>query len=41
MRAGDSSPPGELWIEVHNTVQELVIKNIPKKEETQQGKMAV
>ena len=41
MRAAGSSPPGELWMEVHNTVQELVIKNIPKKEEMQQGKGAV
>ena len=29
--------PEELWMEVHNTVQEAVIKTIPKKKK---GKMA-
>ena len=30
----------ELWMEVHDTVQEAVIKTIPKKE-MQKGKMVV
>ena len=30
--------PEELWMEVCNTVQEVVIKNIPKKKEMQKGK---
>ena len=33
--------PEELWVEVHNTVQEVVIKLIPKKKEMQKSKMAV
>ena len=28
----------ELWTEVHNTVQEAVIKTIPKKKKCKQGK---
>jgi len=32
--------PEELWMEVHNTVQEMVIKTIPKKK-MQKGKMVV
>ena len=32
--------PKELWTEFHGTVQEAVIKTIPKKE-IQQGKMVV
>ena len=32
------SMPEELWMEVCNTVQEVVIKNIPKKKEMQKGK---
>ena len=31
----------ELWTEVHDIVQEVVIKNIPKKKEMQTGKMVV
>ena len=30
--------PDELWIEVHNTVQEVVIKNIPKKKKCKKAK---
>ena len=30
--------PEEVWMEVCNTVQEVVIKNIPKKKEMQKGK---
>ena len=30
--------PEELWMEVCNTVQEVVIKNIPKKKEMHKGK---
>ena len=33
--------PEELWMEVHDIVQEAVIKNIPKKKEMQKGKMVV
>ena len=33
--------PEELWIEVHDIVQEAVIKTIPKKKEMQKSKMAV
>ena len=33
--------PEELWMEVHNILQEVVIKNIPKKNKLQKGKMAV
>jgi len=31
----------ELWMEVHDTVQEAEIKTIPKKEEMHKGKMVV
>ena len=30
--------PEELWMEVHNTVQEAVIKTIPKKKKCKKGK---
>ena len=33
--------PDELWMEVHDIVQEAVIKTIPKKEEMQKGEMVV
>ena len=33
--------PEELWTEVHDIVQEAVIKIIPKKKEMQKGKMVV
>ena len=33
--------PEELWMEVHEVVQEAVIKTILKKKETQNGKMVV
>ena len=33
--------PEELWTEVHNIVQEAMIKTIPKKKEMQNGKMVV
>ena len=33
--------PKELWTEFHNTVQEAVIKTIPKGEKMQKGKMVV
>ena len=33
--------PDELWMEVHDTVQEAEIKTIPKKEEMHKGKMVV
>ena len=33
--------PEELWMEVHDTVQEAVIKTIPKGEKMQKGKMVV
>ena len=33
--------PEELWMEVHDNVQEAVIKTIPKKKEMQKGKMVV
>ena len=35
---GSDRVPEELWMEVCNTVQEVVIKNIPKKKEMQKGK---
>ena len=35
------SVPEELWMEVHDIVQEVVIKTIPKKKEMQKGKMVV
>ena len=30
--------PDELWMEVHNTVQEMVIKTIPKKRKCRKAK---
>ena len=33
--------PNEIWREVHNTVQEVVIKIIPKGGKMQNGKMVV
>ena len=33
--------PEELWTEVHDIVQEEVIKTIPKKKEMQKGKMVI
>ena len=33
--------PKELWMEVHDIVQEVVIKTILKKKEKQKGKMVV
>ena len=33
--------PDELWMEVHDTVQEIGIKTMPKKMKCQKGKMAV
>ena len=33
--------PKELWMEVHDTVQETGIKTIPKKKKCKQAKMAV
>ena len=33
--------PEELWAEVHNIVQEAVIKTIPKEKKMQKGKMVV
>ena len=30
--------PEELWMEVHNTVQEMVIKTIPKKKKCKKAK---
>ena len=33
--------PEELWTEVHNIVQEAVIKTIPKKKKGKKGKMIV
>ena len=33
--------PEELWMEVRDTVQEAVIKTIPKGEKMQKGKMVV
>ena len=33
--------PGELWMEVHDIVQEAVMKTIPKKKKMQKGKMIV
>ena len=33
--------PEDLWIQVHDIVEEAVIKNIPKKKEMQKGKMVV
>ena len=33
--------PEELWVEVHNIVQEAMIKTIPKKKKVQKGKMAL
>ena len=33
--------PEELWMEVHDTVQEAMIKTIPKKKKYKKGKMVV
>ena len=33
--------PDELCLEIHNILQEAVIKTIPKKKEMQKGKMVV
>ena len=33
--------PEELWTEVHDITQEVVIKTIPKKEKCKKGKMVV
>ena len=33
--------PEEVWTEVHNVVQEAVIKTIPKKKKCKKGKMVV
>ena len=33
--------PEELWTEVHDIVQEAVIKDIPKEKEMQKGRMVV
>ena len=33
--------PDELWMELHDTVQETGIKTIPKKKKCKKGKMAV
>ena len=33
--------PEELWMEVHDTVQEAVIKTIPKKRKCKKGKIVV
>ena len=33
--------PGELWMEVHDTVQETVIKTIPMENKCKKSKMAV
>ena len=33
--------PEELWMEVHDIVQEAVIKTIPKKKKCKKGKMVV
>ena len=33
--------PEELWMEVRNTVQEAVIKTIPKRKKYKKGKMVV
>ena len=33
--------PEELWMEVHNIVQEAVIKTIPKKKKSKKSKMVV
>ena len=33
--------PDELWMEVHDNVQEAVIKTIPQETERQKGKMVV
>ena len=30
--------PGELWMEVHNTVQEVLTKTIPKKKKCKKAK---
>ena len=33
--------PEKLWMEVHDIVQEAVIKDIPKEKEMQKGRMVV
>ena len=33
--------PEELWTEVHNTVQEAVIKTIPTEKKMQEGKVVI
>ena len=33
--------PEELWMEVHDSLQEVVIKNIPKKKKCKKGKMVI
>ena len=33
--------PEELWLEVHNTVQQVVTKTIPKKKEMREGKIVL
>ena len=33
--------PEELWTEVHNIVQKVVTKTMPKRKETQEGKVIV
>ena len=33
--------PEELWTEVHNIVQEVMTKTIPKRKEIQEGKVVV
>ena len=33
--------PEELWTVVHNTVQQAVIKTIPRKKKCKKGEMAV
>ena len=37
----DNKLPEELWTEVHDIVQEAVIKIIPKKKKCAKGKMVV
>ena len=36
-----NSVPEELWMEVHNTVQEMMIETIPKKKRLKKGKMVI
>ena len=37
----DRQSAKELWIKVHDIVQEAVIKTIPKKKKMQKGKMII